>query len=238
MSHKVAICCVAIGGWYPRGIARMIERFRENSPGFHITAWVNCYPPGAPGSVVVDGYEYGPYCAKPWALKHAFDNGCDAAILLDAAFYPIRPVHPLFEHIAQRGYYFCRNGNGVGEWSSDSCLQSLLQSREQAFQIPEISSYCVGLNAHDERCVDLLGWWCSLDSRLTIAGHHTNIGHQGRNIGFVSEDPRVKGHRHDQTALSILAYRLGMDELIFRPKFTAYLGSETEETVLVNQGMG
>src|SRR6185436_20788948 len=103
MSHKVGICCIAIGGWYPRGLARMIQQFHEHSPGFEITAWVNSYPPGAPGSVVVDGYEYGPYCAKPWALKHCFDQGCDAAILLDAAFFPIRPVHPLFEHIAQRG---------------------------------------------------------------------------------------------------------------------------------------
>ena len=216
----------------------MIQRFQVNSPGIEIAAWVNVYPPDSPGSVVVNGYEYGPYCAKPWALKHAFDKGCDTAILLDAAFYPVRSVHPLLEHIAQRGYYFCRNGNSVGEWSSDSCLESLNQSREQAFDIPEISSYCVGLNSHEERCVDLLDWWCSLDPRQAIAGHHTNIGHNGRNVGFVSEDPRVKGHRHDQSCLSIIAHRLGMDELINRPKFTAYLGSSDETTLLVNQGMG
>jgi hypothetical protein len=86
--------------------------------------------------------------------------------------------------------------------------------------------------------MELLKRWCWQDPRQVITGHHTNIGHKGRNVGFVSADPRVKGHRHDQTALSILAHRIGMDELIDRPKFTAYLGSETEETVLVNQGMG
>jgi len=237
MSHKVGICCVAIGGWYPRGLARMIRRFHECSPGFEITAWVNTYPPGAPGSIVVDGYEYGPYCAKPWALRHAFESGCDAAILLDAAFFPIRPIHPLFEHIAQRGYYFCRNGNSVGEWSSDRCLDHFQVSREEAFQIPEISSYCVGLNFHDVRAVDLLKQWCFQPVEV-IAGHHTNTGHKGRNVGFVSDVRLVKGHRHDQTVLSILAHQLGMDELIDRPKFTSYLGSESSETVLVNQGMG
>ena len=54
----------------------------------------------------------------------------------------------------------------------------------------------------------------------------------------MSTDQSVKGHRHDQTVLSVLAHRLKMDKLVERPRFTAYAGFETEETVLVNLGLG
>ncbi len=231
---KVSIVTLGLGGWYPRGIARMIERFHQCSPGFTVSAWVNSYPFGAPGSVIEDGYEYGPYCAKPFALLEALTSHADIAILLDAAFYPIRSIHPLVDYIAQTGYFFCKNGNLVGEWSS---LDRMGVTRESALLMEEISSYCVGLNFGDGRAVELLQRWIGFGGdRLTFPGHHTSPHCDGRNKGFVSTDSRVKGHRHDQTCLSILAHKMGMNILVGRPRLTAYLGSETEETVLINHG--
>jgi len=209
------ITVVALGGWYPRGAARLIEKFYEVSPGYRIVPWINTLPPGAPANVVHNGRDYTGYCAKPFALRTLRDYGADIGILLDAAFYPIRPINPLVDHIAQYGYYLCENGYNVGEWCQDSSLEPLGITREEAFRIPEVSSYCVGLNFHWDACNRLL---------------------DDRNAGFCSNDPRVKGHRHDQTALSVIAYRLGFDKRIARPKFTAYCGTETKETVLVNRG--
>lgn len=249
---KVVICTIALGGWYPRGVARMIQEFHRVSPGFDLSAYVNTTPTGAPINVVEHGYDYTAYCAKPFALMGALVDGAEMAILLDAAFYPIRPIHPLVEHIARNGYYFCKNGFSVGEWSSDRCLERMGTTRSDAWTMEEISSYCVGLNFADGRCIELLQRWCGFaQDRLTIPGYHTNskcgvdvatsMGWKpggGRNPGFCSNDPHVKGHRHDQTVLSILAHRMGMKNLSERPKFTTYVGQETEETVLVNQGMG
>ena len=243
---KVVICTVAIGGWYHRGAARMIEAFHNVSPGIEIQAHVNVLPFGAPAGVIEHGYDYTGYCAKPFALATARNSGADIAILLDAAFYPTHSIQPLIDHIAQRGYYLCKNGNLVGEWSSDRCLERMAETRDNAMRMEEASSYCVGLNFADGRCTELLHRWMGFASdRLTIPGPHTNSlfgafagSASGRNPGCVSTDARVRGHRHDQTVLSILAHRLGMRELTERPKFTAYLGSENETTVLVNQGMG
>lgn len=237
---RVIVCTVAYGGWYPRGVSRMIETFANVSPGYEIQAHVNTLPFGAPSNVIENGYDYTGYCAKPFALMAARNGGADIALLIDAAFFPVRPLYPLVDHIAQRGYYLCKNGNLVGEWSSDRCLERMNTTREDAMLMEESSSYCVGLNFADGRCIELLHRWCGAASdRLTFPGPHTNgmQNYSGRNPGFVSSDPRVRGHRHDQTALSILAYRIGLQELTERPKFTAYLGSETEDTVLVNQGM-
>jgi hypothetical protein len=236
------VCVVAIGNHYPRLAARLIERFNSASPGYQIQAWVNTLPPGAPKGVIVGGYDYTAYCAKPFALDYARQCGATQAILLDAAFFPIRPIKPLVEHVQRNGYYLCRNGFSVGEWSSDAALNKFNVSREQALGIEEISSYCVGLDL-SPNSVDplfLLWWW--MKSVGTFAAPHTNTGHPGRNQGFVSADARVKGHRHDQTALSLIAHDLGMTRLSDRPEFTAYQRGyggafPNESTVLVNHGV-
>ncbi len=237
----VKIAVVGIGGWYPRGVARLIDRFHEHSFGFEIQAWVNTLPPGAPKSVTEENWDYTGYCAKPFALRALRDSGAHIGILMDAAFYPIQKIHPLADHIAQAGYYLCANGFNVGEWCQDAALEPLGITREESFGIPEASSYCVGLNfTKDEpnRCLDR---WCA--SWQTFPGPHTNPGRASadpgfpkRNPGWCSDDPRVNGHRHDQTALSVIAHKLGMNKLLPRPLFTTYAGQETEDTVLVNQG--
>lgn len=229
----------------------MLSTFHDVSPGYRIMAWVNCVPYGAPESVIESGYDYTAYCSKPFALLGARLAGADIAILLDAAFYPIRPIQPLVDHIAQTGYYFCKNGNLVGEWTSDRCLERMGVTRQDAMGMEEISSYCVGLNIADGRCHELLWRWCGFAAdRLTIPGYHTNLLYRtaqldmgerlsiasGRNIGVCSMDPRTKGHRHDQSVLSILAHQMKMTNLTERPRFTAYKGSSTEETVLENWG--
>ncbi len=241
---NVIITTVAIGGHYPRAAARLIERFNAVSPGYQIQAWVNTLPPGAPKDVIVDGYDYTAYCAKPFALEYARKCGATQAILLDASFFPIRPIMPMVEHIQRAGYYLCKNDFKVGEWSSDDCLRRMDVTREEAFRMEEISSYCVGVDFTQEwhKGREMLEDWMDAARQGAFPGPHTATGHPGRNPGFVSTDARVKGHRHDQTALSIIANRLGMDRLSTRPDLTAYhLGYggafPNASTVLVNHGV-
>jgi len=236
---KVTLCTVAVGGWYARGVARLIDSLHRHAPGYELQAHVNVLPFGAPANVIEDGYDYSGYTAKPFALAAARNSGADIAVLCDAAFFCLRDIGPLVDHIARNGYYLCRNGNQVGHWSSDRCLERMNVSRAEAFGIEEVSSYCVGLNFSDGRCTELLYRWCGYAAdRLTFPGPHTAPHCDGRNRGFVSTDMSVRGHRHDQTALSIVAHRLGLNQLSERPLFTAYKGHESEGTVLVNEGLG
>jgi hypothetical protein len=239
--QKVVVCTVARGGWYPMGAARMIQEFARVSPGYEIQAWVNLLPPGVSDEEFIwQGYDYTGYAAKAAALDYAIEvSRADIAILLDAAFFPIRSIFPLVEHIAQTGYFLCDNGAAAGDWASDDCLKVMGVGRTEARAMVEASSYCVGINRHHRGAMEMLSVWAGYcRSGMVIAGPHTAPGYEGRNVGYVSQDPTVKGHRHDQTALSICAHRAGLHNLIGRPRFTAYRGSETEETVLVNEGMG
>lgn len=238
---RVGICTVALGGIYPQLVARMIQRFALKSPGYDITAWVNTTPPGTP-ETIVGGWDYTAYCAKPHALMNLYENGCDIGILLDAAFYAHRPITPLVDYISESGYYFCDNEFKVGEWCSDAAAEAMGVTRESLWSMEEISSYCVGLDFRRGECVRLLEQWKSATYNPNLfPGHHT-AGEKGRNPGFVSTDPRVKGHRHDQTILSILAHQFGMHTKVKRPTFTGYTLrgwnrlAPNESTVLLNWG--
>ena len=50
------------------------------------------------------------------------------------------------------------------------------------------------------------------------------------------QGPDVLGHRHDQTALSVIAWRLGV-QLTNCPRWFSYAGGETEETCLIAKGI-
>ena len=240
---KVGIVTVGLDGIYPQLCARMIQRFAVASPGYYIRAFVNALPPNAP-RMIVDGYDYSGYCSKPFAMDSLLQEGYDIGIWLDASFYPIQSIFPLVDYITETGYYFCDNEAIVGEWCSDACAAAMGVTSEVLWGMRELSSYCVGFDFRRGECVRLLEQWKSAAySDKLFPGRHT-AGTSGRNPGFVSSDPRVKGHRFDQTVLSIQAHQFGMTNFIKRPRFTAYAGREwnanhlppTEETVLVNWG--
>ena len=238
---KVVVSVVARGHWYPEGVKRMRRAFAETNPDVEIQEWQTA-PPGAPEEVIEDGWDYTGYVWKPFALKHALDSGADVAIQLDAAFWPIRSIQPLVDHILETGYYLCNNGFKVGEWASDRCLEWMRVDREFAFDIPEASSYCIGVSTRNLKAkLFVNAWEAWAQVRGVFEGPHTATGGDGRNEGFVSTDARVKGHRHDQTVASIVAHRLGMRDLINRPRFTAYEagygGHADETTVLLNRGI-
>lgn len=232
-----AVVCVGVGGWYPSGVARLLQSLSETNPEMMAYAWVNQYPPDSPEM---------PYCSKPFAMLEAFRRGHDVVIWLDAAFYAIKPLDPLLDQIKRDGYFLTRNGPPMGEWCKDAALEPLGITREQSFSIPEVSTYCVGLDLSlwTNRAFAFLTRWARLAADgITFPGAHTNNGANpgatGRTVAFCSADPRVKGHRHDQTAASAIAWSVGMDKLTERPRITDYRQpTQHPETLLVNQGMG
>ena len=244
---KVVIATVAYGGWYRKGLERQIREFERVSPGFELQGWLNVLPPDTP-QAVKDGYDYTGYAAKPFAMKYAMDCGADVALLIDASVYPIRHIQPLVDFIWDHGYYLAPAGFSVGEWTSDEMLRYAHMDRDAALKIPDVASGIVGLRfAGRSNQKTAVSGWCQSTLTAGFGAPHSNSmaadkRHHYRNVGFVSNDPRCSGHRHDQSALSIIAYRLGMTDLTPWPRFAAYQagygGHSDATTVLEIAGMG
>lgn len=78
-------------------------------------------------------------------------------------------------------------------------------TRENALTLSEVASGFIGFNLNDKTCNKILDEFFSLakDGSL-FKGYWNNTNNS------VSSDPRVKGHRHDQTVLSLLAHKYKM----------------------------
>jgi hypothetical protein len=150
----------------------------------------------------------------------------------------------MLEHIEHHGYYLQENGSNVGEWCSDAAIKAMGLTREQAFDIPELAGMAMGLDLRRAECQQFVRDW--LGMAHTFPGYHTNsvaldaagqpyAGH--RNVGFVSDNPQVKGHRHDQSAASVLSHRLDW-KLTPRPILVDYWREYPDpRTVVLARGM-
>ncbi len=194
---------VACGSWYPRGQDRLRAGLDSRDYGGAKIFWKDSFPDNRSHAEV-------PYGFKPFAFKAARDAGFKKVLWMDAAEVIEKSVQPIFDHIYKTGYFLMNNvGFNTGEWCSDAALEGLKITREESFAIPHLMACVMGVDFDKPVCNDFLDQWLALaNDKKTFPGKHTNAN------GEVSTDKRVRGHRHDQTAASVLSLRLGMKEWV------------------------
>lgn len=210
--------------------------------GEPLVAWTNEFPQPWPS------HEGTPYGFKPWALEAVRSMGVDLLLWCDACIVPVKPLDALWNRIDREGYWMSHNGFLNGEWTADSALpdlfpeaDSLETARRLNADIPHVVATAFGMNVRSPIGKAFLDEYYRLATETSaFRGPHVNLAHTGSHAGRggsvgVCGPPSVKGHRHDQTAASVIAWRLGM-KLTDPPNIFAYKGGETEETVLVADG--
>lgn len=204
---------------YSRGIARLRSGLSKSGYPGAFLAWDQRYPDGSPTAE-------GAFCAfKPFCFAVAQAQGYRLALWLDAGIRITASLDPLFESIQRRGYLFFPERHSVGEYCKDDALEPLGITREESFAIPSCWSAVVGLDFESPKAVEFLRQWKdrAVDG-VTFPGPKWSGVHGWPRTA--SQDPRVKGHRHDQTAASVIAYRLGMREWESRELFDRCLAMD------------
>jgi hypothetical protein len=200
-----------------------------------------------------------PYAFKAYALKDVVDHYYhDLLLWADSSILPIRSLEPLWERIERDGYWFSRNGWNNYEWTADSAypdlfpsegwgrtdlieaLQPLPHARTLNRTIPHVVATTFGINVRHPKGRAFLDEYYRLASETrAFCGPWINSNQPG----IIANPPHcspcgpagVRGHRHDQTAASVIAWRLGF-ELTDPPNIFAYKGGETADTILVADG--
>lgn len=190
-------------------------------------------------------HERKPYAMKAYALKHAAEHGATQLLWCDACIIPIRSLEPIWEYAHEHGVWIGRNyGFTNYEWTADSAYGALFPGVERAvaqlanYQIPHVIATAFALDLEHEKGRAFLDEYYRLASETdAFCGPWINSNYTAdfntRAAPCGPED--VRGHRHDQTAASVIAWRLGIP-LTDPPKFFQYKGGETEETILVADG--
>lgn len=196
---KRLVMTLGVGGNYALGVERCVAGLKAN--GYKGEVWAHTsYPEGCPT------HQEMPYAFKAWLLERAIRAGFEQVLWLDAACVPVKSLARLWYEIERDGCALPFSPLSIGEWCSDACLEAMEVTREQVMAMkPSLWNCVCGLDLRQELPSELARRWCALrtDARI-FGGPWTNEARQ------CSADARVKGHRHDQTAMTILAYRLGL----------------------------
>lgn len=153
-----------------------------------------------------------PYGFKPFVLNIAVQKGYKYILWLDSSIICIRNPKKIFSIIKKEGTFVWSPYTAkMGEWCSDIALNSFNLQRETSFQIDELCGAIYGFNTENPDAISLFNEWNAYaNDKKTFLGIPKNIDYKESFTNktlLVSKDERVKGHRHDQTALSFLAYK-------------------------------
>lgn len=211
------------------------ERLRSALPKFAGSCELRFWNGGMPR--LSPPHESIPYAFKAFALRDAMFLGADLLLWCDASILPVRSLEPLWERIERDGYWFSKNGWSNYQWTADSAYAELMPGpigRNVNKQIPHVVATAFGLNVRHPKGKAFLDEYYRLASETrAFCGPWKNTPETP------CGPPDVLGHRHDQTAASVIAWRLGM-ELTSPPDIFAYANPEgslpDERTILVADG--
>lgn len=203
-------CCVVSFGnkyWYTDGVKRLRKSLElVGYDGGVLTR--SEYPEGCPTE------EEARKAYKPYLLKEAAAQGYRKLLWLDASVWAIRPVDKIFDMIRRVGWYLVDESWNTGQWTTDASLESLCITREESWNIWHLASGIVGISMDSEKGRVFLDEWFRManDGKSFVGPRWSpSVEKPGHGeVGFCSDDPRVLGHRADQTAASVISWKLGM----------------------------
>lgn len=199
MRLELSLKQVGYGGEFER--VKLINDYAHIESPFH---------KGTPDAV--------PYAFKAYSIKKAIDEGMRYILWLDSVVYATKSLTPVFNHIQEYGYLLLDNtGFSIGDYTSDACLHKWGMSRREAFDNPMIMACVMGFDVHNPIAKKFLEKYIAAASDgVSYIGDWYNDRLQ------VSQDLRVKGHRHDQSVASVIAKQLGMTITNAQSTYFAY----------------
>ena len=191
---------VANGEWYAAGQARMVASLRAHGYRGETLLWRDALPPGCPT------HEITPYAFKVWAIQHARAQGFQRVAWLDSSIVAVNSLTPIANWLrTQPVFIHAQPATMVGNWASDDSIQWLRIEREQAMLIHSLDASVLFFDFTRPSASRVFErWHAAALAGTPFRGSHRN------DLGQVSADPRVLGHRHDQTILSIIAWQEGL----------------------------
>lgn len=216
---------------YCRGMKRLADAL----PIFASRMWEGRYPPGSPS------HKHIPYAFKAYALM-SIASAYDRIMWLDSSIVPIRSLDPIWEHASKYGVWISGNQDwetgkwwNNAQWTADSAYPDLFSIETEAArivnrEIPHVSAGAIAIDLSRPKGAEFLREYFRLASETQAF-----VGPARNTPETPCGPPSTLGHRHDQTAASVIAWRLGIP-LTEPPKFLAYKGRETEETILLVDG--
>lgn len=219
MDRNMIVTC-GFGGWYPRGVARLIESVKHY--GVQVFAKTE-YEDGIPH------HNGNPYAHKLGVMSKAVRADIVTFLWCDASIYAVNNPEEVFDTIRRDGYYLVKSGFNCAQSCNDRILEYHGCTRDEAEQMPECLSGFVGLDLTNPIGWQMFSTWIKYCNDGVFRGSRLHANQ--------SSDPRFLFHRQDQSALSLIANRMGlhMHELNTHIGYAAHGGGD--HNLFLCQGM-
>lgn len=158
-----------------------------------------------------------PYGFKAYAIQDAKNKGYDIVLWFDSIVYATKNINEVINHIINNGYVFFQNyGYSIADYTSDKCLEIMDISREEAKKFHMIMACCMGFN-FNYNPINLL-----FDEYFNHTKTGAFIGPWINKNNELSNDIECKGHRHDQSVISILIKKYNLNIINGNETFFSY----------------
>lgn len=193
----VAIVSFADGSYAPY-LNRLRTSVRTHSPQIPVFTYSSFDEIGSPT------HAENPYAFKVYAIEKVRSMGYRYVLWCDSILQLQKPIEPLLPEITARGVYLARDGWACGTWANDRALEAFGVSRDQAMNITSIWACFMAFDFAVPATQEFFRQWKQACDIGLFRGKHSN------DDKTESQDPRCRGHRHDQTCAELVAYMVGI----------------------------
>ena len=169
------------------------------SHGYDILVFNSCADIGSPS------HQESPYAFKYHSILEAHRRGYPIVIWCDSCLTLQKTIFPWIESIKEVGVYLQHDESwSCGMWSNDTALSYFGVSRDDAMNIPSVYASAMAFDFRHPRTRQFLARWKDALDAGCFRGNWTNKNNTE------SQDPRCRGHRHDQTCAELVAHELNV----------------------------
>lgn len=195
--HKAGMAIVSFAtGSYVEQQQGLVDSVYRHSPTVPVFPFTTFEEIGAPR------HSDNPYAFKVYAVEAARRLGYPVVLWCDSVLRLTRPIQTLCPEIHAVGVYLQEDGWTIAEWANDRALAYFGVDRDTADGVRAVYACFMGYDFTVPVTDQFFTAWKKACTDGIFRGNWKN------DTKSESQDPRCKGHRHDQTCAELISYQL------------------------------
>lgn len=194
---KAVVVCFASGRFAHNAVPFRNAIYKQ-SPNMDVIIYSDESQIGAPR------HQVNPYAFKLYAIEAAHKEGYEIVLWCDSILRLTRPIETILPEVERVGVYLAEDGWKIGMFANDKALDYFGLTRDQAMEIPAVWACFMGFDFKNPVTHEFMRRWKKASHDGIFAGCYHN------NDKTESQDPRCKGHRHDQTCAELISHQMGI----------------------------
>lgn len=195
---RIAIVTVATGG-YASLTNKLVQSCTTYVPNADVHVFHDVADVGAPS------HADNPYAFKIFAIEKMRALGYEVVIWFDSPNRVIASMDPWLADVSRVGAYIqVDETQRIGTWANDRALDYFGFTRDEVIDLPAASASTMGFDFRNPLTEVFFSAWKTSMLDGIFKGKWKNDDRSE------SQDPRCRGHRHDQTCAELVSLKLGM----------------------------